>query len=104
MSLLILLTSNELHTTFKTMKAKMYVQKLLDFISHRFETARRKSLKFIQILTTLRKLVSFLFPFYLCLFEYRVFNIVVIIIYRYIILSCAPSHSVPVFSYTWSSY
>lgn len=39
---MILLTGNELHMTFKIMKAEMYVQKLLDFILHQFETARRK--------------------------------------------------------------
>jgi len=41
MSLLILITGNELHRTFKTTKDETYVQRPLDFISYQFETARR---------------------------------------------------------------
>lgn len=102
MSLLVLVTGNEPHTTFKTMKVEKYVRRPLDLILYQSEKARRDQIKFIQILTTLKKLFSFLFPFYWYLFEYGVFNIVILIIY--IILSSAPlpPHLLHVFSFAQS--
>lgn len=92
-SLLVLITGNEPHMTFKTRKVEKYVRRPLDLILYQSETARRDQIKFIQILTTLKKLFSFLFPFYWYLFEYGVFNIVILIIYIILSSTSPPTYS-----------